>query len=157
MVNRLTRLLLLTLISIGFISSGLTKELADYRLGDQVAEDIITPVPLMVVDPTRAIPSVSVGLHARDRLLASVAVTSEQQLTCLHVVCGAANDRLLNEAVHLRHATRYVRFITVDALMRLTGLVESRHVSAEQAIGVLRPASTLADPVVALLSPPLWR
>lgn len=112
---------------------------------------------VMVVDSTRAVPSVSAGLHARDRLLASVAVTSEQQLTCLHVVCGTANDRLLNEAVHLRHATRHLRFITVDALMRLAGLVETGHVSGEQAVGVLRPASALADPVVALLSPPLWR
>ena len=50
-----------------------------------------------------------------------------------------------------------VRFITVDALMRLVGLVEAGHVSGEQVITVLRPASAVADPVVALLSPPLWR
>ena len=112
---------------------------------------------VVAVDPARAIPSISASLHTRDRLLASVAVTSEQQLTCLHVVCGAANERLLNEAVHLRHATRHLRFITVDALMRLTGLVEAGHLSAEQAVAVLRPPSALADPVIAVLSPPLWR
>lgn len=116
-----------------------------------------TCLVVMAVDPTRAVPSVSAGLHARDRLLASVAVASEQQLTCLHVVCGTANERLLNEAVHLRHATRHLRFISVDALMRLAGLVEAGHVSSEQAVAVLRPPSALADPVVALLSPPLWR
>ena len=93
----------------------------------------------MAVDPTRAVPSVSAGSHARDRLLASMAVASEEQLTCLHVVCGAANERLLNEAVHLRRASRHVRFITVDALMRLTGLVEAGTLSTDQAIEVLRP------------------
>jgi hypothetical protein len=27
------------------------KDTADYRIGDKVTEDIITPVPLMVMDP----------------------------------------------------------------------------------------------------------
>ena len=112
---------------------------------------------VMAVDPARAVASVSVGLHLRDRLLGSVAVASEDQLTCLHVVCGTTNERLLNEAVHVRRAGRHVRFITVDALMRLAGLVETDKVSAEHALAVLRPASALADTVVAVLSPPLWR
>jgi len=112
---------------------------------------------VMAVDPARAVASVSTGLHLRDRLLGSVAVTSEDQLTCLHVVCGTANERLLNEAVHLRRAARHVRFITVDALMRLAGLFEVGKVSAEQALSVLRPASALADGVVGVLSPPRWR
>jgi len=50
MVNQLTRSIL-TLLGVGFISSGLAKDLADYRLGDQIEEDVIAPVPLMVVDP----------------------------------------------------------------------------------------------------------
>lgn len=111
----------------------------------------------VAVDPTRAVASVSDGLHTRDRLLATVDVATEDQLTCLHVVCGTANERLLNDAVHLRRATRHLRFITVDALMRLASLVEAGHVSSAQAVALLRPPSALVDPLVALLSPPLWR
>lgn len=112
---------------------------------------------VMAVDAARAVPSVSAGLHLRDRLLTSIAVASEEQVTCVNVVCGTANERLLNEAVHLRRASRHVRFITVDALMRLAGLVETGKVSTNQAVAVLRPPGALADQVVALLSPPLWR
>ncbi len=112
---------------------------------------------VMAVDPTRAVSSVSAALHAQDRMLGSMAVTSEEQLTCLHIVCGTANEHLLNEAVHLRRATRCLRFITVDALLRLSGLVESGTMTTEQAVAVLRPPSALADAVVAMLAPPLWR
>jgi len=113
---------------------------------------------VMAVDAARAVPSVSAGLHVRDRLLTSIAVASEEQVTCLNVVCGTANERLLNEAVHLRRASRHVRFITVDALMRLAGLVEMGKVSTDQAVAaVLRPPGALADQVIAMLSPPLWR
>jgi len=51
MVNRLSRSLLATIFSIGLTSTGLAKELAEYRLGDQIEEDVVTPLPLMVVDP----------------------------------------------------------------------------------------------------------
>ena len=50
MVNRLMRSLL-TIFAIGLTSAGLAKELADYRPGDQLEEDVITPVSLMVIDP----------------------------------------------------------------------------------------------------------
>ena len=57
MVNRVARSLLSTLFAIGLTSSALARELAEYRLGDQIEEDVVTPVPLMVVDPiaTRAL------------------------------------------------------------------------------------------------------
>src|SRR5262245_46731960 len=51
MVNRLTRFLLLSICCVGLTSAGLAKELAEYRLGDQIEGDIVTPVSLMVVDP----------------------------------------------------------------------------------------------------------
>jgi hypothetical protein len=51
MVKRPMSSLLLTVFCVGFISTGLAKDPADYRLGDQIEEDVITPVPLMVVDP----------------------------------------------------------------------------------------------------------
>lgn len=112
---------------------------------------------VMAVDPARAVASISAALHARDRMLGSVPVAREDQLTCLHVVCGTLTDRVVNNAVHLRRATQCVRFVTVDALTRLTGLVESGQVSTAQAVAVLRPSSALADPTIALLAPPLFR
>lgn len=45
------RSFLLAIGVVGIISSGLAKDPAEYRVGDQIAEDVITPVPLMVVDP----------------------------------------------------------------------------------------------------------
>ena len=51
MVNRLVRLFSLTVFSVGLISTALAAQLADYRLGDVIEEDVVTPVSLMVVDP----------------------------------------------------------------------------------------------------------
>ena len=51
MVNGFGRALLSTLFAIGLTGTGVARELADYRLGDQVEEDVVTPVALMVVDP----------------------------------------------------------------------------------------------------------
>ena len=104
---------------------------------------------VMVVDSTRAVPVSARASRSRSpaRL---VTVSSEQQLTCLYVVCGTVNERLLNEAVHLRHATRQVRFITVDALIGWPGWLNRARVG-RTGRGVLRPASALADPVIALL------
>ena len=77
------------------------------------------------MDSTRAVARVGAGSHIRDRLLASIGVESDDLLTCVYVVCGAVNERLLNEAVGLRRASRQVRLITVDALLALTRLAES--------------------------------
>jgi len=51
MVIRALRCFLWTIGVVGMVASGPAKELAEYRVGDPVTEDIITPVPLMVVDP----------------------------------------------------------------------------------------------------------
>jgi len=51
MVNRRRHTRFLTAWCAGVVCVGLAKEPAEYRLGDQIAGDIITPVPLMVVDP----------------------------------------------------------------------------------------------------------
>src|SRR5262245_16990342 len=51
MVMRTLRPLLLALGVAGVVVCGLAKDPAEYRLGDQIEEEIITPVPLMVVDP----------------------------------------------------------------------------------------------------------
>ena len=51
MVTRTLRPFWLTMGVAGVVVSGLAKDPAEYRLGDQIEEEIITPVPLMVVDP----------------------------------------------------------------------------------------------------------
>lgn len=50
MVNAFRRNLLPVVLSFSVTLSLAAKELADYRIGDIVAEDIIAPLPLMVVD-----------------------------------------------------------------------------------------------------------
>jgi hypothetical protein len=108
-------------------------------------------------DFTRAVARVGAGSHARDRLLASIAVGSDDLLTCVYVVCGALDERLLNEAVGLRRASRQVRLISIDALATLTRLAEAGALGHDQVVAVLRPASALADAAIALLPPPRRR
>ena len=51
MVKTFSRTVLPLLFLLGFVSITTAKDVADYRIGDQVIENIVTPVPLMVVDP----------------------------------------------------------------------------------------------------------
>lgn len=51
MVTRSLRPLWLAMGVAGMVVSGLAKDPAEYRLGDQIEEELVTPVPLMVVDP----------------------------------------------------------------------------------------------------------
>jgi membrane-associated HD superfamily phosphohydrolase len=52
MVNVFRRTTITTLVCSQLIFTTAARELAEYRVGDKVEENIITPVPLMVVDPT---------------------------------------------------------------------------------------------------------
>lgn len=52
MVKALFRSVLPAVVLLGFLSTTTAKDVAEYRIGDQVTEDIVTPVALMVVDPT---------------------------------------------------------------------------------------------------------
>ncbi len=103
------------------------------------------------MDATRAVARVGAGSHARNRQLASIEVGSDDLLTCVYVVCGSVDERLLNEAVGLRRASRQVRLITVDALAALASLAESGALAHDQVVTLLRPASVLADATIALL------
>jgi hypothetical protein len=103
------------------------------------------------MDSTSVVARIGAGSHTRDRLLVSTAVETDDQLTCVYVVCGAANERLLNEAVGLRRATRQVRLVTVEALAALTRLAESGALAHDHVVTLLRPASALADATIALL------
>ena len=51
MVIRSPRSFLIMITAAGVVFSAPAKDPAEYRTGDQVTEDIVTPVPLMVVDP----------------------------------------------------------------------------------------------------------
>jgi hypothetical protein len=51
MVTASLRYPLATFFTLSFLLAAPAKELAEYRIGDQVTEDIVTPVALMVVDP----------------------------------------------------------------------------------------------------------
>jgi len=51
MVKTIRSAILATFACSQILLSASARELAEYRIGDKLAEDIITPVPLMVVDP----------------------------------------------------------------------------------------------------------
>lgn len=51
MVNTLRRTVITTFVCSQLICTAAAKDLAEYRVGDKVVENIVTPVPLMVVDP----------------------------------------------------------------------------------------------------------
>lgn len=103
------------------------------------------------MESSRAVACVGAGSHARERMLASLTVGSDEQVTCLYVVCGAAHERLLNEAVSLRRASRHVRIVTIDALTALARMADCAALAHDQIVTVLRPASALADAAIALL------
>lgn len=104
-----------------------------------------------VLDRATAVAGIGQATRARDTRLASEHVTPWTEVSCLLVVCGAANPRSLSEAIVLRRAGDHQRFVTTDALRELADLHERGDVSHETVLAVLKPASAFADPLVALL------
>ena len=51
MVNAFRRTILATVICSQLLFTASARDLAEYRVGDKLAENVVTPVPLMVVDP----------------------------------------------------------------------------------------------------------
>lgn len=90
--------------------------------------------------------------HARDAVLASVQVPTDDRVTCLCIVCGAANHRLLTDVLDLRRQSAHVRLIGIDALIRLAETAERRGLSHDEIVLLLRPASPFADAVVSLVT-----
>jgi hypothetical protein len=89
--------------------------------------------------------------HARDAVLASVQVPTDDRVSCLCIVCGPANHRLLAEVLDLRRQSAHVRLVGVDALMRLAEIIESGRLSHDDVVALLRPASPFADSLISLL------
>jgi len=90
--------------------------------------------------------------HARNAVLSSVRVPTEDQVTCLCIVCGAANQRLLTDVLDLRRQSAHVRLIGIDALIRLAETAEQRSLSHDQVLSLLRPANPFADAIVSLVA-----
>ncbi len=105
-----------------------------------------------IVDAASAVTRLGKIGHARDAMLASVQVPTDDRLTCLCVVCGAVNHRLLTEVLDLRRQSTHVRLIGIDALIRLAEIAERRALSHDEVVALLRPASPFADSIVSLVT-----
>jgi hypothetical protein len=103
-----------------------------------------------VESPVRAVASLASVAHARARLLASLDVTRDEDLSSLCVLAGGGDERLLNEAVALRRSAREVRLVSVPALVALAESFEAGRLSHANVLQILRPASALADGVIAI-------
>ena len=98
-----------------------------------------------VESATRAVARMATMAHARTRLLASLDVARDDDLSCLCVLAGPGDERLLNEAVALRRATRELRLVSTSSLVPLAEAVEAGRLSHADVLTLLRPASALAD------------
>jgi hypothetical protein len=105
-----------------------------------------------VVDAASAATRLGKIGHARDAVLAVVQVPTSDRVTCLCIVCGAANQRLLTQVLDLRRQSAHVRLIGIDALIRLAETAERRDLSHDDIVALLRPASPFADAVVTLVT-----
>lgn len=100
----------------------------------------------------RAIATMTSALHRRTQRLATLDVARDADLTCLFVLVGTCDERLMNEAVTLRRASRLLRLISVPSLMSLTGAVDRGRLAHREALGLLRPSSALADGMVEVVA-----
>jgi hypothetical protein len=105
-----------------------------------------------VVDAQHAATRLGKIGHARDAVLASVQVPTDDRVSCLCIICGDANQRLLTEVLDLRRQSPHVRLIGIDALIRLAETAERRGLSHDEIVSLLRPASPFADAVVSLVT-----
>ena len=103
-----------------------------------------------VLDAATTLRQIGHAGRARDAWLASAAAPAGARASCLVVVCGEVNARLLDDTVGLRRASDHLRLISVDSLRVLASLVESRVVTADGARLLLSPAGAFADPMVAV-------
>jgi hypothetical protein len=100
----------------------------------------------------RAAATLASGLHRRAQLLAMLDVARDDDLSCLYVLVGAHDERLLDEAVAVRRAARHVRLISTSHLVMLAGAIEHHRLAHRDALALLRPPSALADGVVHLIA-----
>ena len=102
------------------------------------------------LDGAMALRQIGHAARSRDRLLAESTVPAGADATCLFVLCGEVNRRLLDDTVALRRASDQVRLISVESLRVLAALVEGRVLTHDGARLLLSPPSAFADPMIAL-------
>jgi hypothetical protein len=103
-----------------------------------------------VESATRVVARMATIAHTRTRLLGSLDVSRDDDLSCLCVLAGAFDERLLNEAVALRRASRELRLVSTSSLVSLAESVEAGRLSHADVLTLLRPASVLADGVIGI-------
>jgi hypothetical protein len=102
------------------------------------------------LDTAMTVARMSRLVRERDLAVGTLGVPTANLVSCLVVVCGPVNHRLIEDTVALRHARGHVRLVTVDGLLALGGLMERRACTHEEALRLLRPAGAFADPLIAL-------
>lgn len=103
-----------------------------------------------VLDDATALRHIGHAARVSDAMLAGGDAPPNVDATCLFVLCGAVNRRLLDGTVALRRASDDVRLVTLESLRLLAALVERRVLTHDGALLLLRPASAFADPIVSL-------
>lgn len=107
---------------------------------------------VFVESASRAVARMASAMHTRVRLLASLDVARDDDLSCLCVIVGGFDERLMNEAVALKRASREVRLISTSALVLLAQTVEAGRQSHADVLTLLRPPSALADAIVSVVA-----
>jgi hypothetical protein len=111
------------------------------------------PRLVVLVDTgVRAVATMTSALHCRTQLLATLGVGRDDDLTCLFVLVGSCDERLMNDAVTLRRASRQLRLVSVPSLLSLTDAVDRGRLAHREALGLLRPSSAMADGIVELVT-----
>jgi hypothetical protein len=103
-----------------------------------------------VMDTGMTVARMSRVTRARDLAVGMLGVPAADLVSCLGVVCGPVNHRLIEDTVALRRAQDQVRLVTIDGLLALGALVERRACTHEEGLRLLRPAGAFADPLIAL-------
>ncbi len=107
-----------------------------------------------VLDSQSALRHIGQSTRVRDALLATPALPSGSQATCLFVIGGPVNQKVLADTVTFRRSSDHIRLLTVDGARVLAELVERGEVSHDAALTLLRPPGVFADPLVAMLQRP---
>jgi hypothetical protein len=111
------------------------------------------PRLVVLVDTgVRAVATMTSALHRRTQLLGTLGVGRDDDLTCLFVLVGSCDERLMNDAVTLRRASRQLRLVSVPSLLSLTDAVDRGRLAHREALGLLRPCSAMADGIVELVT-----
>jgi hypothetical protein len=109
-----------------------------------------THLLVWVLDMPMAVARLSRLALARDAAAQALGVPALDAVSCLVVLCGAVNQRLLDDTMMLRRVQDHVRVATADGLMTLGTAVERGGLSHDDVRCLLRPAGALVDPLIAL-------